>query len=93
MNLPTSAACHEVPQARIVTRSTARELRLGDLHLLEEHAAGVLRYAPEDRFARSGRLLEDLLEHEVLVAGLLRHDRVPQHALRRLRRPDGRRSR
>ena len=84
MNLPTSAACHDVPHARIVTRSTARELRFGDLHLLEEDLAGVLRDAAEDRLARGGRLLEDLLEHEVLVAGLLRHDRIPQHALRRL---------
>ena len=84
MNLPTSAACHDVPHARIVTRLDRRELRVGDLHLLEEHLAGVLRHAAEDRFARGGRLLEDLLEHEVLVAGLLRHDRIPQHALRRL---------
>ena len=30
------------------------------------------------------RLLEDLLEHEMLEAGLFRHDRIPQHALRRL---------
>ena len=61
------------------------QLRVGDLHLLEEHPAGVLRHAAENRFARGGRLLEDLLEHEVLVAGLLGHDRIPQHALRRLR--------
>ena len=46
---------------------------------------GVLRHAPENRFARGRRLLEDLLEHEVLVAGLLRHDRIPEHALRGLR--------
>ena len=49
--------------------------------------------AAEDRLARGRRLLEDLLEHEVLVAGLLRHDRIPQHALRRLRDRRGRRSR
>ena len=59
------------------------QLRFGDLHLLEEHAAGVLRHAAEDRLARGRRLLEDLLEHEVLVAGLLGHDRIPQDALRR----------
>ena len=39
MNLPTSAACHDVPHARMVTRSIGGELRVGDLHLLEEHLA------------------------------------------------------
>ena len=51
------------------------------------------RDAAEDRVARGGRLLEDLLEHEVLVAALLRRDRIPQHALRRLRDLAARRSR
>ena len=73
-----------MPHARIVTFSIAAQLRVADLHLLEKHLAAVLRDAAEDRLARGGRLLEDLLEHEVLVAGLLRHDRIPEDALRRL---------
>ena len=56
-----------------------------DVQVLEEDLAAVERDAAEDRVARGGRLLEDLLEHEVLVAALLRRDRIPQHALRRLR--------
>ena len=47
--------------------------------------AAVERDASEDGVARGGRLLVDLLEHEVLVAALLRRDRIPHHALRRLR--------
>ena len=62
-----------------------RKRGVADLHLLQEHFPGVLRNASQNRFARGGRLLVNLLEHEVLVAGLLRHDRVPQHPLRRLR--------
>ena len=82
MNLPTRPACHDVPHARIVILSMRGQLLLGHLHLVEKHAARVLRDAAQDRFARGRRLLEDFLEHEVLVAGLLRHDRVPEHALR-----------
>ena len=81
---------HELADQRGVPRRAARQnrhavyrrqLRLGDLHLFEEDLAGVLGNAAEDRLSRGGRLLEDFLEHEVLVAGLLRHDRIPQHAL------------
>ncbi len=49
-----------------------------------------MRQRPTQRVLDRARLLEDLLEHEVLVAGLLRHHRVPRDALRlprhRLRR-------
>src|SRR6185436_782499 len=58
---------------------------LRDVEIFEEDLATVERHAAEDRVARGGRLLEDLLEHEVLVAALLRRDRIPQHALRGLR--------
>ena len=84
---------HELADQPRVPRRPAREdrdpldrgqLRFGDLHFLEKHPSGVLRHAAEDRLAGRGRLLEDLLQHEVLVAGLLGHDRIPQHALRRL---------
>ena len=42
------------------------------------------RYQVLERVGKGGRLLEDFLEHEVLVAALLRRDRIPQHPLRRL---------
>ena len=55
------------------------------LQVLEEDPAAIERDAPENRVARGGRLLVDFLEHEVLVAALLRRDRIPQHPLRGLR--------
>ena len=82
---------HELADEARVPRRAARQNRdlvdrgqllLGHFHLVEKHAARILRDAAKDRFARGRRLLEDFLEHEVLVAGLLRHDRVPEHALR-----------
>ena len=69
----------------IVTFCSVAERLLGDVQVLEEDLAAVERDAAEDRVARGGRLLVDLLEHEVLVAALLRRDRIPQHPLRRLR--------
>ena len=36
MNLPTSAACHDVPQATIVTLSIAAELFVGQAHFVQE---------------------------------------------------------
>ena len=60
------------------------EIVVGQRHLVEEHEAGVLRDTPEDGFAHGRRLLEDLLEHEVLVAGLFGLDGIPGDALRLL---------
>ena len=53
----------------------------GDLHFLEEDLAGVERDAAEGGVADGAGLLVDLLEHEVLVAGLFGLDGVPQDAL------------
>ena len=61
------------------------ERLVGDIEVLEEDIAPVERDAAEDRVARGRRLLVDLLEHEVLVAALLRRDRIPEHSLGRLR--------
>ena len=69
MNLPTSPACQHVPQARIVIRSTRPEVGLVEVQLVEEHLAAVERDAAEQGLARRRRLLEDFLQHEVLVAG------------------------
>ena len=60
------------------------ELRIVELRFLEKYLSGIVGYPPENRFARGVWLLEDLLEHEMLVAVLLRHDRIPEHPLRRL---------
>ena len=81
MNLPTSAACQLVPQAAMVIWRGGAELGVGDLHGLEEDVAGVERDAAEGGVADGARLLVDLLEHEVLVAGLLGLDGIPEDAL------------
>ena len=69
-----------MPQASSVILSTALQLGVGDRHLVEVHLPGLERGAAEHGFADGRRLLEDLLEHEVLVAGLLRRDRIPGDA-------------
>jgi hypothetical protein len=84
MYLPTRPACHEVPHARMMTLRRLFSFSR-DVQVLEEDLAAIERHAAEDGVARGGRLLVDLLEHEVLVAALLRRDRIPQHALRGLR--------
>ena len=66
------------------------QLGVRDRHLLEEDPPGVERHAPEHRVAHRLRLLEDLLEHEVLESGLLGLDRVPQHPLRAAVEPGAR---
>src|ERR1017187_6534396 len=57
----------------------ARELFRPDIHFIQENAAGLLPHAPQRGIAHGARLLEDLLEHEMLVAALFRHDGVPQN--------------
>jgi len=57
------------------------ELLGRDVHLVEEDAACFLADASESGVANGARLLKNLLEHEVLVAALFRHDGVPEHVL------------
>ena len=78
MNLPARAACQLVPQAMIFTCRKRANSAGGDIHLVEEDAAGLLADAAQRGIADGARLLEDLLEHEMLVAALLRQDGVPQ---------------
>ena len=59
----------------------ARNSSSRDLHLVEEDVAGILGDAAERGVADGARLLVDFLEHEVLVAALFRHDRVPGDVL------------
>ena len=84
--LPTSAACHDVPHAMMRDLLERSQIVSSEMFRSSRKiCAAVERHAAEDRVARGGRLLVDFLEHEVLVAALLRRDRIPQHALRRLR--------
>src|SRR5882762_5761409 len=82
---------HEFPgQARMPARSAGddahllefAELLLRNCHVVQENLSGVLRNAAEQRVADGARLLENLFLHEVLVAALFRHDRVPRDVLR-----------
>ena len=57
------------------------EVVLGDVHLVEEDFAGIERDAAQRGIADGARLLIDFLEHEMLEAALLRHDRVPGDVL------------
>ncbi len=50
----------------------------GDVHFVEEDAAGFLADAAEDGVADGAGLLKDFLEHEVFVAALFGHDGVPE---------------
>ncbi len=58
-------------------RGQATQIVLGNVHRVEIDLAGVERNAALDGIADGARLLVDLLEHEMLEAALLRHDRVP----------------
>ena len=50
-----------------------------DVHLVQEDAAGFLSHAAQRGVAHGARLLKNFLEHEMLVAALFRHDRIPQN--------------
>ena len=70
-------------------RSHLAQHLIRDLDLVQEDLAALLRRAAEHGLLDGPRLLEDFLEHEMLVSGLLRHDRIPRHlrALLRYRPP------
>ena len=73
--VPAGAAGGDVDVARVA------EGLVGNLHLGEEDFAGVERDAAHGGVADGAGLLEDFLEHEVLVAALFRLDGVPEDAL------------
>ena len=73
--MPAGAASGDGNAGRVA------EVGLGDLHVGEKDLAGVERDAAEGGVADGAGLLVDLLEHEVLVAGLFGLDRVPGDAL------------
>ena len=68
----------------MTTRSILPEQLVRGSELAQKDPPALLGDAAEHRLPKRPRLLEDLLQHEVLVAGLLGHDRVPRDPLRRL---------
>ena len=58
--------------------------RVRNLQLAQVDAGPLGRDPADDGLLQRARLLEDLLQHEVLVAGLLGHHRIPEDALRGL---------
>ncbi len=81
MNLPISARVPTGAAGDDAHLPEGGEFGGGDLHLLQEDAPGLLPDAAERGIAHGARLLEDLLQHEMLVAALFRFDRVPEDAL------------
>jgi hypothetical protein len=57
-------------------------LRVGETGIRKFHAVCILRQAPQHCVPERGRLLEDLLEHKVLVAALLSLNGIPGDLLK-----------
>ncbi len=55
------------------------EIRFRNIHFVQEHAACFLAHAPQHGVFNGARLLKNFLQHEVLIAALFRHDRIPQN--------------
>ena len=85
MYLPTRPACQEVPHATMAMRLMDLEIGLADVDLFEEDLSRVQRETAQNRLLCGARLLVDFLEHEVPVARLLGHHRIPHHSLGGLR--------
>ena len=69
------------PASGDLDRRQRPQILFGNIHRIEIHLAGVERDAALNRVANGTRLLVYLLEHEMLEAALLRHDRVPRDPL------------
>ena len=85
---PRQPLDHELAgQRRVPTGAAGDDAHLAEslevlrrnLHLVEEDSPGFLAHAAQRGVAHRARLLKDFLEHEVLVAALFGHDRVPQN--------------
>jgi hypothetical protein len=75
------AAWWLVPHASSTTRLMAFASSVGEAHLGAVDVALLAVDAPAEGVLEGARLLEDLLQHEVLVAGLLGHGGRPVDAL------------
>ena len=71
--VPAGPAGHDPDLAEFL------ELFRRDIHLVEEDAARFLSDPAQGGVPHRARLLVNLFEHEMLVAALFRHDRVPQN--------------
>ena len=76
--LPIRAACHEVPQATSRTRSRLARAGAPDRDRAPHHPS-LEATRPRKVSSDSPRLLEDFLQHEMLIAPLLGHDGIPRH--------------
>ena len=83
---PTSPACQLVPQAVMMTWSIASSSSLREVQAAELGEAFLDDEAAAHRVLDRLRLLEDLLEHEVVVAALLDLVERPVDAAHALRR-------
>ncbi len=70
--VPACPAGHDLDLPKLA------ELPGGDVHFVQEDAAGFLAHAPQHGIADGAGLLVDLLEHEMLVAALFGQDGVPE---------------
>jgi len=68
MNLPARPACQLRSAGDDFDLLEARKFLRTNVHLVQKNAAGLLPTRPSVVVADGARLLEDLLEHEVLVA-------------------------
>jgi hypothetical protein len=75
------AAWWLVPHAKQHHALDGLRVRVGEAHLGAVDVAGFTVEAPAEGVLEGARLLEDLLQHEVLVAGLLGHGGRPVDAL------------
>ena len=87
---PAQLLDHELPdQGRVPGGAAGDQDHLAHLrqgfvqrvHPLEEDLSRILREPTADRVPHGARLLVDLLQHEMLVAALLRQDGAPSHRL------------
>ena len=85
---PRQRLDQELADERGVPRRSARQDHdpldvaqnlIRNLDLLQEYLPALDGRPAQHGLFHRPRLLEDLLQHEVLVSGLLRHDRIPRH--------------
>src|SRR6185437_9385387 len=71
--MPTGAARHNLHLFE------GLEIGLRNIHFIEKNPTAFLADTAEQGVFDGSGLLEDFLEHEMLVATLFRHDRIPQN--------------
>ena len=82
-NFPAKAGVPGGPAGHDLDILKAAKLLLLESPIVQNHPAGGQADAAQARIPHGLRLLVNLLEHEMLVAGFLRLDGVPGHMLHR----------